>query len=187
MSAELLGVDAVSDAAVANEAAAKNAENTRVAESVLRLVRSLNRFRTSISAAHGDETEWMQNHLVFQLATIGPVRASVLAESVEADPSTVSRQVAALVKAGLIERRADPDDGRASLLVLTEAGRSLHRHQLNRRDVHYGEMLREWSLDDRRDLARLVDRFTNDFESYKSVILAENSASRGSASREEQV
>jgi DNA-binding MarR family transcriptional regulator len=182
MSAELLGVEAMS-----TDAAAKVAENTRVAENVLRLMRSLNRFRTTISAAQGDETEWMQNHLVFQLASFGPVRASVLAESVEADPSTVSRQVAALVKAGLIERRADPDDGRASLLVLTEAGQSLHRHHLNRRDVHYGEMLREWSLEDRRELARLVDRFTNDFESYKSVILAENSASRASVSREEQV
>ena len=41
-----------------------------------------------------------------------------------ADPSTVSRQVASLVKAGLVERQADPDDGRASILVPTELGRA---------------------------------------------------------------
>ena len=38
------------------------------------------------------------------------------------DPSTVSRAVAALVAEGLIERRADPTDKRASILVLTAAG-----------------------------------------------------------------
>ena len=32
--------------------------------------------------------------------------------------SRISRQVAALVKAGLIERQADPEDGRASLLAV---------------------------------------------------------------------
>ena len=48
------------------------------------------------------------------------MRAGALAECMQSDPSTVSRQVAALVKDGLLERRADPADGRASLLVLTE-------------------------------------------------------------------
>ena len=42
-----------------------------------------------------------------------------LAAAVHSDPSTVSRQVAALVRAGLIERQADPEDGRASVLVPT--------------------------------------------------------------------
>ena len=55
------------------------------------------------------------------LQTEGPLRAGALADCLQSDPSTVSRQVAALVKDGLLERRADPDDGRASLLVLTDA------------------------------------------------------------------
>jgi DNA-binding MarR family transcriptional regulator len=41
------------------------------------------------------------------------------------DPSTVSRAVAAMVAQGLVERRADPHDGRATVLALTDAGEAL--------------------------------------------------------------
>src|SRR5258705_13409065 len=52
----------------------------------------------------------------------GPMRLRDLADARGADPSTVSRQAAQLVQAGLIERDADPADGRARQLSLTEAG-----------------------------------------------------------------
>ena len=58
--------------------------------------------------------------LLKALAMHGPRRSSELAAAVHSDPSTVSRQVAALVRDGLIERQADPEDGRASVLVPTE-------------------------------------------------------------------
>jgi DNA-binding MarR family transcriptional regulator len=41
------------------------------------------------------------------------------------DPSTVSRAVAAMVAQGLVERRADPHDGRATVLALTPDGEAL--------------------------------------------------------------
>src|SRR5829696_6019412 len=55
----------------------------------------------------------------------GPCRPGVLAEQSHADPSTISRQVAELVRRGLVERQADPSDGRASLLAITDAGREV--------------------------------------------------------------
>src|SRR5262245_11500612 len=60
--------------------------------------------------------------LLKNLIHMGPSRSSALAAAVHSDPSTVSRQVAALVRDGLVERRADQDDGRASLLAATPAG-----------------------------------------------------------------
>ena len=68
----------------------------------------------------GDGVEWAAYGLLFQLVNDGPRRSSALAETACVDPSTVSRQVAQLVKAGLVERQSDPEDGRASLLVATE-------------------------------------------------------------------
>ena len=50
----------------------------------------------------------------------GPHRSNALAEAVHSDPSTVSRQIAALVKVGYVERRPDPADGRACLLAATD-------------------------------------------------------------------
>ena len=57
--------------------------------------------------------------LLKTLVLNGPTRSSALAAAVHSDPSTVSRQVAALVRDGLLERQADQEDGRASLIAAT--------------------------------------------------------------------
>jgi len=49
--------------------------------------------------------------LLKTLVALGPTRSSALAAAIHSDPSTVSRQVAALVGRGLLERRADQLDG----------------------------------------------------------------------------
>ena len=75
------------------------------------------------------------------------------------DPSTVSRGVAALVGHGLVERRADQQDGRASVLVLTPAGRQALA------DAHgrYGELLdralADWTPDEIAALSTALGRF----------------------------
>ena len=51
----------------------------------------------------------------------------------------LSRLVQRMEADGLIERRPDPDDGRASLLVMTRAGRA----RFNRADAVYAGALRE--------------------------------------------
>jgi MarR family len=53
----------------------------------------------------------------------GPLRPGALAEQSHTDPSTISRQVAELVRRELVRREPDPSDGRASLLAITDSGR----------------------------------------------------------------
>ena len=72
------------------------------------------------------------------------------AELIQSDPSTVSRQVASIIKAGLVKREADPDDGRASLLVLTDEGQRAYRQQLDVRNRRMALILQDWSEDDCR-------------------------------------
>src|SRR5690242_19790172 len=62
--------------------------------------------------------------LLFPLVRMGPLRQGALAELVHADPSTVSRHVTSLVERGFVTRVADETDGRASRLVVTDAGRA---------------------------------------------------------------
>jgi DNA-binding MarR family transcriptional regulator len=64
---------------------------------------------------------------VSALATIeelGPLRISTLATHESMDPSVATRVVAGLENQGLLHRRDDPDDKRASLVDLSEFGRA---------------------------------------------------------------
>uniref|UniRef100_UPI0013307B41 MarR family winged helix-turn-helix transcriptional regulator n=1 Tax=Raoultella terrigena TaxID=577 RepID=UPI0013307B41 len=51
-------------------------------------------------------------------------RSGAVAAQLGVGPSAVSRLVTGLCERGLVERRPDPEDGRAELLTLTEAGRT---------------------------------------------------------------
>jgi DNA-binding MarR family transcriptional regulator len=64
-------------------------------------------------------------HLHITLAVIGvwqPVRASELAAHLDVERSTVGRRVLELMELGLVQRDADPVDGRAASLSLTRNG-----------------------------------------------------------------
>ncbi|WP_379586673.1 MarR family winged helix-turn-helix transcriptional regulator [Pseudonocardia hispaniensis] len=104
--------------------------------------------------------------VLVRLASQGPQRAVDVAEAVCADPSTVSRRVAALVKDGLLERRADPQDGRASLLAVTEQGLAALEHSRRYRAEVISATIADWPREQRRQLVELLGRFTADFQRH---------------------
>ncbi len=145
------------DAAVAPEV-------VEVADTLVGLMRSFSRTRARMLAAAAHDVEWSAHVLLRCVANDGPMRSSAVAACLQSDPSTVSRQVAALVKDGLLERRADPIDGRASLLVTTvEAAEVLAEHD-HIRLQHFARMLDGWSERDLRRFGALLAQFTRDFE-----------------------
>jgi DNA-binding MarR family transcriptional regulator len=88
--------------------------------------------------------------------------AKELAETVGLDPSTVSRVVTALVARGLVDRRTDPADRRASILVLTDAGRAA----LADAQDWYADLvvraLADWQPADVAVFTSVLGRFTTD-------------------------
>ena len=60
--------------------------------------------------------------LLGSVARRGEVRLSDLACEQQVDPSVVSRQLQGLEQEGLVTRRPDPDDRRATLVRLTDDG-----------------------------------------------------------------
>lgn len=60
--------------------------------------------------------------LMHHLASSGPSRQGPLAEALGLDASTVSRHVRALVGQGWVDASRDPDDGRATVLAITDRG-----------------------------------------------------------------
>jgi len=111
--------------------------------------------------------------LIKTLAHMGPSRSSVLAAAVHSDPSTVSRQIATLVRDGLVERRADPEDGRASVLAPTEAGLKLLEEQRRRIGLALARVIRQWPREDVDAFIDLLERFTADHEANLPALITE--------------
>jgi DNA-binding MarR family transcriptional regulator len=129
---------------------------------LLRLARTLHVMRTHLATHAPGGVPWSTYALLFPLVTEGPCRARALAETAHVDASTVSRQVDQLVRMGLVERRADPDDGRATQLVATEAGRDLHARVRAARERMIQDLLAEWDPQDVERLAELLGRLNTD-------------------------
>jgi DNA-binding MarR family transcriptional regulator len=85
-----------------------------------------------------------------------------LAAACALDPSTISRAVAALVRAGLVGRVPDPDDGRASILGLTDHGRDTLTAVTTWYDNRLAEALRNWSTEDLVAFDGMLQRFSRD-------------------------
>lgn len=131
---------------------------------LIRLVRLIERKQAQHHADHPDAVERAAYHLLVHLVKDGPRRAVALAEAVHSDPSTVSRQVAHLVRLGYVERTADPEDGRAALLAATEEGRRVFEENRRLRNEQIASMLACWPESDRHTFGELLARFTTAFE-----------------------
>lgn len=101
--------------------------------------------------------------LLFPLVRLGPLRQGALADLMHADPSTVSRHVAALVERGLVQRVADESDGRASRLVVTEEGHQALAVLRGEREGHFERVTADWSVEDLTTFTTLFGRLLDDF------------------------
>jgi DNA-binding MarR family transcriptional regulator len=143
----------------------------QVSAQVVRLMRQLSGLKAQAAAHSRHQVEWSSYALLLHLIQDGPMRSSALAESVCADPSTVSRQAAALVEQGLVERRPDPADRRAVQLAATERGEALFRRMREDREAMFDTVLRDWSEADVEQLTALLARFTADLERHRPSLL----------------
>jgi len=116
------------------------------------------RARASAGRMH-PELSLVSYTLLGHLEESGGCRATDLASHYALDKSTVSRQVAALERAGLIERRLDPEDHRVQVLHLTEAGTEILAQVTRSRRVAFRERLMGWSEEDLARFASYLLRY----------------------------
>ena len=87
------------------------------------------------------------------------MRVTDLASCTNLDPSTVSRHVTQLHRAGLIERTPDPDDRRAQRVQVSGQGLRQLDAALRARMAVLERTLDSWEPEDVRELDRLLTRF----------------------------
>jgi DNA-binding MarR family transcriptional regulator len=99
--------------------------------------------------------------LLVPLERDGEQRCSALAGEAGVDVSVVSRQVSALERAGYVERRPDPLDGRASLIRLSDAGAAALAHTRETRGQWAAEALSDWTEDEARQFTALLEKLAD--------------------------
>jgi DNA-binding MarR family transcriptional regulator len=158
---------------------AAGADVAAVADNLITLMRTFTKARARLVAAAEHDVEWSAHLLLKCIGNNdGPMRAGAVAEYLQADPSTVSRQVAALVRDGMLERRADPADGRASLLVLTPKAEEVLAEHDQIRLEYFAQMLDGWSDTDLSRFAGLLSRFAETYEATSGNWIPERIANR---------
>jgi len=109
----------------------------------------------------GDTIDHSAHLVLFVLRCSGAMRLSDLANRMEIDASTASRHVRALEQAGLVRRSADPDDGRAFRVELTEEGVQEWETASKRRMGMLIQAMEGWSESDIKTFEQLMTRFAD--------------------------
>nr|WP_281373116.1 MarR family transcriptional regulator [Kineococcus aurantiacus] len=117
------------------------------------------------------DVERAMHVVLYVLADAGPLRVGALAERLGTDPSTTSRQTGELVKQDLLRKLPDPDDGRASLLAVTEAGHAVVAAMKQRRHEHLARAVEGFDDDELDAFTGLLSRFADGLERARTETL----------------
>lgn len=94
----------------------------------------------------------------------GPLTMRELCSVEQVQPPSMTRIVAALVDAGLVEREADPTDGRVAWVRITPDGRRLLERSRSRKEAYLSKALRDLDpkeLDTIERAAGILERITD--------------------------
>jgi len=134
------------------------------------LLRELKALNTHVLDTAGVRCEVAGAHALGRLDLLGPVRLTELACSLGLDPSSVSRQVSALERAGWVTREEDPNDGRATRLRLTDSGSGVVAVLREARAEALARLTPGWSAADIDDLADRLARLNHDLEANRALL-----------------
>lgn len=85
-------------------------------------------------------------------------RLGMLASKLGVEAPSATRQIQQLEAAGLVVRKPDPNDGRATDIRITAAGRKVARRIKKAKREYMRELLSSWPAKDRHQLATLFHR-----------------------------
>jgi DNA-binding MarR family transcriptional regulator len=128
----------------------------RAAHLRIAIVRTARRLRQEAAA----ETTGLTPTSVAALATIerhGPMTPSEIAAIERVKRPTITRTLGCLEREGLIDRAADPADGRSALVSINGAGRERLRRLRGRKNAYLARRMRDLSAEEVETLERAAE------------------------------
>ena len=144
----------------------------RLGAQLIRLMRAGGRTKSQIAKPGPDGLERLAYAVLFCLVHDGPQRTGMLADTLHTEASSFSRQTRSLVAHGLVERRADPVDGRACVLAPTAEGERVFEENRRNRNRWLAEVMADWPEDERATLTDLLELLVSGIE--QSTITADS-------------
>lgn len=92
------------------------------------------------------------------LKDIGGIRMSELADLAGTTPPTITKLIRHLEERGVIDRVPDQEDGRASIVALTDEGRQMAEAITGARQDALGQVVTDWDDSDLEQTVLLFDR-----------------------------
>lgn len=136
----------------------------RLGAQLVRLMRAIGRSKSLTAKDGPDGLERLAYAVLFCLVHDGPQRTGKLADLLYAEASTISRQTRSLVAHGLVERRADPVDGRACVLAPTIEGVRIFEENRANRNRWLAELMADWPEPERARLTELLELLVSGIE-----------------------
>lgn len=124
----------------------------------------LGRHMSLLTSRGGGRLDRSAYILLSRIRAQGPMSIGQLHDAFGLDTSTLNRQTAAMLRAGVVERIADPDGGIARKFVITDEGtRRLDRDRAENLDG-LGLVLADWTPEEAAQLADNLARLNRDIE-----------------------
>ncbi|MFF8414046.1 MarR family winged helix-turn-helix transcriptional regulator [Streptomyces omiyaensis] len=117
--------------------------------------------RTRVGAGGLDRSAYV---LLTRIRMHGPMSIGQLTDAFGLDASTLNRQTAAMVRAGVVERIPDPEGGIARKFRITEEGERRLDADRSFNIDGLGRIVEHWPAGDVSAFADLLERFNRDIE-----------------------
>lgn len=107
-----------------------------------------------------------------QLVYRGAARPTDLADALEITTSHISKIIARLENADLVQRAPAPDDNRAVVVGLTEVGRAVGMRIVASTERLFESIFADWSDQERSEFTRLIIKFAHSFDEVSARSLS---------------
>ena len=110
---------------------------------------------------HGPGHAFMRERLLGVIAGHeGGVRQKTLTEELRINPSSVSELISKLQNDGYVQRTIDPEDKRATLIVLTELGEARAAELADERQARFAGLFGALTEEEKEQLLALLEKLT---------------------------
>ncbi|MET8685602.1 MarR family transcriptional regulator [Streptomyces sp. NPDC004732] len=124
----------------------------------------LGRHMSLLTSRGGERLDRSAYIILSRIQTEGPMSIGQLRDAFGLDTSTLNRQTAAMLRAGVVERIPDPDGGIARKFAITEDGERRLANDRSENLTGLEKLLAEWTPEEATQLADCLGRLNRDIE-----------------------